>query len=480
MTNDTRIEHDSLGDVHVPADALYGAQTQRAIENFQISGLKPRPAFIWSMAMIKRAAAEVNRDLGLLDSERANAIIQAAQEVIKGKWNDQFVVDPFQAGAGTSHNMNVNEVIANRATQLMSGQLGEYGVHPNDHVNMAQSTNDTIPTAIRLGCLWRLDELLTVLKNLADALNAKAMEFDDIVKSGRTHLQDAVPVRLGQEFSAYAKAIERDAERIRTAAEGLRRLGIGGTAVGSGLNAHPEYHSRMVKKLSELTGLKLYDSDNLFESMQSMADATHFSASIRTLALTLIRIANDFRLLASGPSTGLDEIRLPAIQPGSSIMPGKVNPVMAEMLDMAMFYVIGCDTSVALGAQAGQLELNVMMPVIAHCLFEAMQITIGAVRAFTEHAVKGLTANREKAEGWLAKNAIVVTALNPIIGYAQGAELVKEALKRNMAIREVAVQKAKEGLLKHLDNEKPVSVDEIENALSDLRRLTKSGIALTK
>jgi fumarate hydratase class II len=477
MSTETRIEHDSLGDVHVPADALHGAQTQRAIENFQISGLKPRPAFIWSMAMIKRAAAEVNRDLGLLDNERANAIIKASQEVIDGKWNDQFVVDPIQAGAGTSHNMNVNEVIANRATQLMGGKLGEYLVHPNDHVNMAQSTNDTIPTAIRLGCLWRLDELLDTLKNLADALNTKATEFDDIVKSGRTHLQDAVPVRLGQEFSAYAKAVERDAERIRDAAEGLRRLGIGGTAVGSGLNAHPEYHSRMVKKLSELTGLKLYESDNLFESMQSMADPAHFSASIRTLALTLIRIANDFRLLASGPSTGLDEIRLPAIQPGSSIMPGKVNPVMAEMLDMAMFYVIGCDTTVALGAQAGQLELNVMMPVIAHCLFEEMQITIGAVRAFTEQAVKGLTANREKAEGWLSKNAIVVTALNPIIGYAQGAELVKEALRRNTAIREVAVQKAKEGLLKHRDHDKPVSVDEIENALSDLRQLTESGIA---
>jgi fumarate hydratase, class II len=477
MSTDTRLEHDSLGDVHVPAEALYGAQTQRAVQNFQISGLKPRPAFIWSMAIIKRAAAEVNQELGLLDSKRAQAIIQAVQEIAEGKWNDQFVVDPFQAGAGTSHNMNVNEVIANRATQLMGGKLGEYLVHPNDHVNMAQSTNDTIPTAIRLGCLWRLDELLAALKNLADALNAKAGEFDDIVKSGRTHLQDAVPVRLGQEFSAYAKAVERDAERIRNAAEGLRRLGIGGTAVGSGLNAHPEYHARMVKKLSELTGLKLSESDNLFESMQSMADAAHFSASIRTLALTLIRIANDFRLLASGPSTGLDEIRLPTIQPGSSIMPGKVNPVMAEMLDMAMFYVIGCDTTVALGAQAGQLELNVMMPVIAHSLFEAMQVTIGAVRAFTEQAVKGLTANREKAEGWLAKNAIVVTALNPIIGYAQGAELVKEATRRNMAIREVAVQKAKEGLLKHRDNDKPVNVEEIENALGDLRRLTESGIA---
>lgn len=477
MTTGTRIEHDSLGDVHVPVDALYGAQTQRAIENFRISGLKPWPAFIWSMAMIKRAAAEVHEELGLLDRERAQAIIRAAQEVIEGKWNNQFLVDPFQAGAGTSHNMNMNEVIANRATQLMGGNLGEYRVHPNDHVNMAQSTNDTIPTAIRLGCLWRLDELLATLKNLADALNSKASEFDDIVKSGRTHLQDAVPVRLGQEFGAYAKAVERDAERIRDAAEGLRRMGIGGTAVGSGLNAHPEYHARMVKKLSALTGLTLYESDNLFESMQSMADAAHFSASIRTLALTLIRIANDFRLLASGPSTGLDEIRLPAIQPGSSIMPGKVNPVMAEMLDMAMFHVVGCDTTVALGAQAGQLELNVMMPVIAHSLFEAMQITIGAVRAFTDQAVKGLTANREKAEGWLAKNAIVITALNPVIGYAQGAELVKEALKRNMAIREVAVQKAKEGLLKHRDNGNPVSVDEIEHALSDLRKLTESGVA---
>ena len=473
----TRTEHDSLGDVHVPAEALYGAQTQRATQNFQISGLKPRPAFVWSMATIKRAAAEVNRDLGLLDNDRAEAIIQAAQEVIEGKWNDQFVVDPIQAGAGTSHNMNTNEVIANRATQIMGGAVGEYRVHPNDHVNMAQSTNDTIPTAIRLGALWRLDELLDALQTLVAALNAKAAEFDDIVKSGRTHLQDAVPVRLGQEFSAYARAVERDAERIRDAAEGLRRLGIGGTAVGSGLNAHPEYHGRMVRKLSELTGLTLYESDNLFESMQSMADAAHFSASLRTLALTLIRIANDFRLLASGPSTGLDEIRLPAVQPGSSIMPGKVNPVLAEMLDMAMFYVVGLDTTVAMASQAGQLELNVMMPIIAHSLFEMMQVIIGAVRAFTEYAVVGLTANREKAEGWLARNAIVVTALNPVIGYSQGAALVKEALKKDMAIRDLAIEKARAGLLKHRDNDHPVSAEEIEHALNDMRRLTESGIA---
>ena len=473
----TRIERDSLGDVHVPADALYGAQTQRATQNFQISGLKPRRAFIWSMATIKRAAAEVNRDLGLLDTERAEAIIQAAQEVIEGKWNHEFVVDPIQAGAGTSHNMNTNEVIANRATQILGGALGEYRVHPNDHVNMAQSTNDTIPTAIRLGALWRLDELLHTINTLVEALHAKAAEFDDIVKSGRTHLQDAVPVRLGQEFEAYARAVERDADRIKESAEGLRRLGIGGTAVGSGLNAHPEYHARMVRKLSELTGLTLYESDNLFESMQSMADAAHFSASLRTLALTLIRIANDFRLLASGPSTGLDEIRLPAVQPGSSIMPGKVNPVLAEMLDMAMFYVVGLDTTVAMASQAGQLELNVMMPIIAHSLFEMMQVIIGSVHSFTEYAVRGLTANREKAEGWLAKNAIVVTALNPVIGYAQGAALVKEALKKDMAIRDLAIEKARAGLLKHRDNENPVSVEEIEGALNDMRRLTESGIA---
>src|SRR5664280_157946 len=265
MTTPPRIERDSLGELQVPADALYGVQTQRAVENFPISGLKPWRAFIWSVATIKRAAAEVNLDLGLLDAERAGAIQKAAQEVIEGKWDAQFMVEPFQAGAGTSHNMNVNEVIANRATQILGGGLGEYRVHPNDHVNMAQSTNDVIPTAVRLGCLWRLEELLGVLKELHDALQAKAVAFDDVVKSGRTHLQDAVPVRLGQEFGAYAKAVERDSERIRRSAEGLRRLGIGGTAVGSGLNAHPEYHARMVRKLSELTGLQLYEYDNQLE-----------------------------------------------------------------------------------------------------------------------------------------------------------------------------------------------------------------------
>ncbi|MFZ6031193.1 MAG: aspartate ammonia-lyase [Chloroflexota bacterium] len=472
MTLPTRIERDSLGEVLVPADSLYGAQTQRAIENFPISGLKPRQAFIWSMAVIKKAAAEVNGALGALETEKADAITQAAQEVMDGRWNEQFEVDPFQAGAGTSHHMNVNEVIANRATLILGGQLGEYRVHPNDHVNMAQSTNDVIPSAIRLGCLWRLGELLAALHDLSDALKSKSRAFDGIVKSGRTHLQDAVPVRLGQEFGAYARAIQRDAQRIREAGQGLKRLGIGGTAVGSGLNAHPQYHARMVERLSALTGMPLETSDDLFESMQSMADMAAFSASLRTLALTLIRIANDLRLLCSGPATGLDEIRLPAVQPGSSIMPGKVNPVMAEMLDMVMFQVVGCDTVVALAAQAGQLELNVMMPVIAYNLFEMMHITIASVRAFTVRAVHGLTANQEKAEGWLAHNPIVVTALNPLIGYSQGAALVQEATARGLSIRALAVEKARDGRLKHVSGEHPVNAEEIEALFHDLRQLT--------
>jgi fumarate hydratase class II len=476
MEQSFRIEHDTLGDVNVPAEALYGAQTQRAVNNFNISGLRPWRAFIWSMAVIKRAAAETNRDLGLLDSDKAAAISTAAQEVVDGKWDDQFVVDPFQAGAGTSHNMNLNEVIANRATLLLGGELGQYLVNPNDHVNMSQSTNDTIPTAIRLGCLWRLDELIYAVNELADALGQKAKEFDDIVKSGRTHLQDAVPVRLGQEFSGYAVAVRRDGERIKYAADGLRRLGIGGTATGTGLNAHPEYASRMVRRLSVLTGLSLSASDNLFESMQSMADAADFSASMCTLAITLTRIANDFRLLASGPSTGLDELLLPAMQPGSSIMPGKVNPVMAEMLNMAMFHVQGCDLTVSLASQAGQLELNVMMPIIAHSLFEMMQVMIGSIMAFTQKCVVGLQANREKAEGWLARNAIVATALNPLIGYAASALLVKEALKRNISIREVALEVVAAGKLHHLNEERLVTTEEVDRALTDLKHLTDGGI----
>lgn len=474
--NAYRIEKDSLGEVQVPAGAYWGAQTQRAIHNFPITGLRPYPAFVWSMAMIKRAAAEVNDDLGLFQDkevdgktisgqEIADAIIEAAEEVIDGEWADQFVVDPIQAGAGTSHNMNVNEVIANRANEILGYALDAPAkpVHPNDHVNMAQSTNDTIPTAIRLGVLWRLDELLGTLDELADALYDKAEAFDDVVKSGRTHLQDAVPVRMGQEFGAYARSVERNADKIEEAAEGLRRLGIGGTATGTGLNAHPEYHERMVDVLSRLTEVELYDCEDLFEAMQSMADPVYFSGALRTLAQDLTRIANDIRLLSSGPSTGLAEIKLPVVQPGSSIMPGKVNPVLAEMLNMAMFHVMGNDLTVMMAGQAGQLELNVMMPIIAYNLFQAMDVTINAVSAFTEKLVVGLDANQEKAEGWLAKNAILVTALNPVIGYLKGAEVAKEAMETDRTVREVVVEK---GYL---------SAEEADRLLN-VRRLTEGGI----
>jgi fumarate hydratase class II len=464
--SDYRIEKDSLGEVRVPASAYYAAQTQRAVENFPISGMRPYPAFIWSITLIKRCAAEVHKDLGLMEPRMADAIIQAAEEILEGKLHDQFVVDPFQAGAGTSHNMNANEVIANRANEILGYALDakDKPVNPNDHVNMAQSTNDTIPTAIRLGALWRLDELIAALQHCADTFYAKAQETDSVVKSGRTHLQDAVPIRMGQEFGAYAKAIERDIEKIKLAAEGLRRLGIGGTANGTGLNAHPEYHARMVKKITERSGITVYESDDLFESMQSMQDATFFSSALRTAAQDFTRIANDIRLLASGPTTGLAEITCPPVQPGSSIMPGKVNPVLAEMLNMAMFHVMGCDLTIMMGAQAGQLELNVMMPIIAHNLNEMIHVMIGSVNAFTDKCIAGLIINRDKAESWLAKNPILVTALNPIIGYIKGAEVAKKALAENRSIREIVVE------LGYLTEE------EAATAL-DARAMTEGGIA---
>ncbi len=474
--NKYRLEYDSLGKVKVPSQSLYGAQTVRSLQNFPISNLRPWPAFIWSLAAIKYAAAKVNRDLALLQPAIANAIMQSANEVMSGQWHQYFVVDPFQAGAGTSHNMNMNEVIANRATVLLGGKPGQYLVNPNDQVNMSQSTNDTIPTAIRLGCLWRLDELLKTIDELFQALHTKSIEFDPVLKSGRTHLQDAVPIRLGQEFGAYAAAVQHDQERIIRAADTLHRIGIGGTATGTGLNAHPQYHHRMLTTLSQVTGLQLTSSGNLFESMQSMADIVDFSASMRTLAVTLTRIANDLRLLPSGPATGLNEITLPAVQPGSSIMPGKINPVMAEMLNMAMYHVIGADTTITLAAQAGQLELNVMMPVIAHNCFEMMQIMIGSIRAFTHRCVTGITANPHVAEGWLRRNTILVTALNPVIGYAAGAALVKEAHSRNMTIQSLAQEKARAGALYHLGTSQPVTEAELAALFADLRKFTEGGI----
>lgn len=463
--SDFRIEKDSLGEMQVPATALYGAQTQRAVQNFPITGMKPLPAFVTSMALIKRAAAEVNRDLGLLEERIANAIIQAGDEIIAGQHREHFVVDPFQAGAGTSHNMNVNEVMANRANQILGYDIEakDKPVHPNDHVNMAQSTNDTIPTAIRLGVLLRLPELMEVLQHFVDVTRRKANEWDDVVKTGRTHLQDAVPLRVGQEVGAWAKAVERGMEKLEFAARGLRRLGIGGTAVGTGLNAHTEYHARMVQVLSRLMDTELTESDDLFESMQSMQDAVFFSGALRTLANDFTRIANDVRLLSAGPTTGIAEMTCPTVQPGSSIMPGKVNPVLAEMLNQAMYHVMGNDTAVNMSGMAGQFELNVMMPIISHNLNEMMMVMIGSIQAFTDKLMDGLVLNAERTESWLARNPILVTALNPIIGYNNGAAVAKKSLAENKSVREVVLEM---GLMNELDLEKAL----------DVRSMTDGGI----
>ncbi|MCD6519832.1 MAG: aspartate ammonia-lyase [Anaerolineae bacterium] len=437
-----RIERDSLGQVQVPDEALWGAQTQRALENFAISGLKQDREYIVASALVKRAAAEVNMALGLLDERRGRAIVEAATQIMEGRWHEHFVVDPFQAGAGTSHNMNTNEVIANLANEALGGHRGEYSpVHPNDHVNMAQSTNDFIPTVMRISATFKVQKLLPAIQKLAEAFARKAREFDSVIKSGRTHLQDAVPIRLGQEFGAYAQAIRLDQERIAVAAERLKRLGIGGTAVGTGLNTHPRYHQAMVAKLSELTGITFRSSGNLFESMQSTADFVDLSAALRTLAVTLTRIANDLRLLSSGPTTGLAEITLPAVQPGSSIMPGKVNPVMAEMLNMVCYHVMGNDQTIMLCSQAGQLELNVMMPIMAYNLLQSLEILTNAIHAFTERCVEGIQANIERCRDFAERTMGLATALNPYIGYMAAAKVAQEALARGVPLRQVVLER---------------------------------------
>jgi len=435
----TRTERDSLGPVQVAEEALWGAQTQRAIENFDISGLKQSPAFIAATALVKLAAAQVNIALGQLDARRGEAIVAAAQRIVAGELHDQFVVDPFQAGAGTSHNMNANEVIANLANEALGGRRGVYDpVNPNDHVNMAQSTNDVIPTVTRVAASQRVGPLLAQVAGLAEALEAKAEAFDGILKAGRTHLQDAVPVRLGQEFGGYAQAVRLDGERIARAAEQVKRLGIGGTATGTGLNAHPDYHAAMVARLGALMGLDFRSSGNLFESMQSAADFVDLSGALRCLAVTLTRIANDLRLLSSGPTTGLAEIILPAVQPGSSIMPGKVNPVMAEMLNMVCYHVLGNDLAISSAAQAGQLELNVMAPIIAYNLLQSLEVLTSGMAAFTERCVVGIAANEARCAELGQKSIGLATALNAYIGYAGAAKVAQEALRRGVPLRQVA------------------------------------------
>jgi aspartate ammonia-lyase len=437
-----RKEKDTLGEVEVPDDAYYGVQTARAVANFPISGIKPHPVFVKASAMIKQAAAQANMGCGKLDKRIGRAIAQAARQVIDGKWNEQFVVDVFQAGAGTSHNMNTNEVIANLAIESMGGKRGEYKlVHPNDHVNMSQSTNDVFPTAIRVAALLLLQPFDPAAANLEKALSAKGRAFDRIVKSGRTHLQDAVPVRLGQEFSAYAKTIGRARDRVRAAAESLKELGIGGSAVGTGINTHPQYQKKMVGFLSKVSGLDLVPSKNLFERMQSMADFVEVSGALRELAVELIRIANDLRLLSSGPRTGFAEIVLPPVQPGSSIMPGKVNPVMAEVTNMVCFHVIGNDQTVMMAAQAGQMELNVMMPVIAYNLLQSIEILTNTMSVFTDRCVKGITANRERCQELADKSIGLATILNPSIGYEASASIAKDAMATGKSLRQVVIER---------------------------------------
>jgi aspartate ammonia-lyase len=440
-----RIEQDSLGERELPADVYYGIQTARAIENFPVSGWKPYTSLVTATVQIKRAAASVNLALGILDPRLAQAIEAAADEVLAGKLRDQFVVDPFQAGAGTSHNMNANEVIANRAIELLGGEKGDYSiVHPNDHVNMSQSTNDVFPTAMRLAALELNGKLIVALDLLSDSLRKKSVEFDHVVKSGRTHLQDAVPIRLGQEIGAYATAVGKNAKRIAYAADELKEIGLGGTAAGTGLNAPPGYRERVVRELSRITNQNLRATEDYFESMQSMSPFVGLSSSLRALAVDMIRITNDLRLLSSGPNTGLAEISLPAVQPGSSIMPGKVNPVIAEMTGMVCFQVMGNDLVIATAAQAAQLELNVMMPVIAFDLLMSLTILPNALALLRERCVEGITANEERCRWYVEHSVSLVTALNPKIGYARAAEIAKHAMAKGKTIRETIEE---EGLL---------------------------------
>src|SRR5215213_880469 len=464
MTSDTRTEKDPLGPLPVPNHALYGVQTVRALQNFPISGLRPLWPFVQSQVWIKKAAALTHKETGRLGAKAADAIVQAADEVLAREHDEHFIVDPYQAGAGTSHNMNVNEVLANRANEILGGKRGEYKpVHPNDHVNMAQSTNDTIPTNIRLAILSQLDALLRAFESLGKTLAAKGREFDDVVKAGRTHLQDAMPIRLGQEFTAYAGSVERNVRRIREASDYLRDLGIGGSAVGTGVTVEPEYPALIVKYLRQVSGLDLRVGDDRIQLMQSMGDVAAFSSALKVFAIDLSKISSDLRLMVSGPRTGFDEIRLPAVQPGSSIMPGKINPSIPEMVNQVCFQVMGCDTTVSIASEHGQLELNVMMPVIAHNVLLSMTILANAARVFADKTVRGIEANEEMCSYWVERSAALATALMPHIGYARAAEISKQSVKEGILIRDL------------VKREQVLPAEQIDDVL-DLRKMTEIGV----
>jgi len=442
VTMKTRTERDSLGQRKVPYKAYYGIQTLRATENFPVSGIMARPEFVNAYAMVKKAAALANQDVGWLEPEIAKAIVDACDEILEGKLHDQFVVDDFQAGAGTSFNMNLNEVIANRALELIGHRKGDYAIiSPNDHVNMAQSTNDTYPTAMRLCILIIAQELLDNLDDLRKAFVQKGMEFRNVLKSGRTHLMDALPVTLGQEFMAYSVALKKSREMLKVKLKLLEEVPLGATAVGTGANTHPDYHRQVVRHLRKITGLNLIEAEDARESLQSRLDFASISGGLKAVALELIRISNDLRLMNSGPTTGWAEIRLPATQPGSSIMPGKVNPVMAECMDMICFQIIGNDISVSMAVQAGQMELNVMNPVMIHNILESMVLLNNYIPVFIEKCVSGIEAEEEKCRGYLEKNPSIATFLDPHIGYMKAAEVAKEALKRDMSVKDLVVEK---------------------------------------
>ena len=438
----TRLERDSLGTKRVPTSAYYGIQTFRAVENFPISGLRLQPEMVRAFALIKKAAAEANVTVRVLSPRLARVIRRACDEVLRGRFDDQFVVDVYQAGAGTSFNMNMNEVVANRANELLGARKGTYRhVRPNDHVNMAQSTNDTFPTAIRLACLMALPPLVEAMGILEAALRQKARAFAGVVKAGRTHLQDAVPVRLGREFGAYALAVRKARQEIVRTAHALQELNLGGTATGTGMNTHPRYRALAIRALRRWTRFPLRPAQDMMERMQSLGDFARVSGSLRAYALELIRIANDLRLMSSGPNTGLREIDLPAIQPGSSIMPGKVNPSVPEMVDMVGFQVLGHDATVAFATQAGQLELNVMMPVTAYNLLQEMHLLTTTSRVFAIRCVRGITANRDRCAAFAQRSLALVTALAPRLGYLHAATIAKESLASGQSTRELVVER---------------------------------------
>jgi aspartate ammonia-lyase len=443
---DTRTEFDSLGQKQVPKDAYYGIQTLRAVENFPVSGLKAPTVFIYAYVQLKKASAKANVQVGWLDKKTGDAIVAACDEVIAGKLQDQFVVDVFQAGAGTSFNMNVNEVLANRALELLGKERGDYKtISPNDHVNMGQSTNDTFPTALHVAALLALEPLLVALEDLSSAFYKLSIEHASVMKSGRTHLQDALPVTIGQEFGAYAAAIKRAQLQLKERRRQLEEVALGSTAVGTGVSAQSDFAELAIAELIRMTGFTLKAASNPFEALQSRSAVASVSGGLKEFALELIRIANDLRLLSSGPTTGLAEISLPAVQPGSSIMPGKVNPVMAECLDMVAFQVVGNDLAISMAVQAGQLELNVMMPVMMYNLLQSIQLLSNYLPVFTRKCVKGIIVDATRCLGYVDLNPSLAVFLSPQIGYLKAADVAKQALKNRRSVKDVALEK---GVLK--------------------------------